>query len=185
MRISKAVFVLAGVLLLASPSWAEKQKGAGKSKTRPIEMQLQIFGQMKYSLDGVELHGYKELEDLIDPLEDPMASYSLKNAKNEEAFSWPVMLLGGTAEIVALVDGLSRYNNWKNTGAVQDYTFDWAVFLGGATFVAIGAIVQGQAQVDKFNAVKRYNQVVRGEDKVSLFYSPEKKQLSLTWAAHF
>jgi hypothetical protein len=148
-------------------------------------MQLQLGGRMKYSLGGVELHGYKPFEDIISPLNDHMATYSLNTAKDEDAISWPLILGGLAVETVGIVDGVTRYCNWRNTGVNQDYTFTWITVLGGGAIDFIGVIVQGQAQVDKFNAVKRYNAVARGEDKVSLFYSPEHKQLELGWSGRF
>ncbi len=187
LKFKKRVVLLCAVLGMASPVAAKSPAGnvPEGQKFVPIEMQLQIFGKMKYSVSGVELHGYKPFEDIINPLNDSMASYSLKNARSEDAASWAFLLAGFTAEVVGVVDAISRYDVSQNTGAKQDYTVDWVIGGGGILLNGLGALLQGQAQVDKFNAVQRYNHVVRGEDKVSLLFSPEKKRLELNFAERF
>jgi hypothetical protein len=176
---------LAVMLVFPSGSWARGEMAGSNSYRRVIDAQLQITGRVKYSMDGVELHGYKSFEDLIDPVNDSMATYSLKTAKSEDAVSWVLMLTGLTAEVVGVVDAVNRADAYGKTGITQDYTADWIIGGGGLLLNGLGQIFQGQAQVDKFNAVKRYNQVIRSEDKISFLYSPERKGLGLAFAGSF
>jgi hypothetical protein len=175
--------MMALTLSLAQPCAAAD--GKGKQARKPIDAQLQMFGQMKYTLDGMDLNGYANLKPLVEDLGDAHASRFLKAAQDRDAIALPLILGGSALEVLGIVDGLLRYQEYRDTGERQEYAIFWGCFLGGAAVTLIGALVEDQARVDKFNAVKRYNAVVRGEAEISLMLQPRDEGLTLGLARRF
>jgi len=184
------IFRMAGVFLigwgsLVVPSVAAESAVGKKAGHKPIDLQLQVGGRVQYSYDGMELKEYKPFEEVIFGLNDPHATRFLKSAAADNAVSWPLIIGGGLLDVAACVDFVVRYRDYRETGNTQNYTLSWSLLGAGLTAGVIGYFIQEDAQVNKFNAVKRYNAVVRGEAEVSMIYLPERKALGLGLVQRF
>lgn len=186
MKLGKCRWILALILGMAGSTVAlAEEKEEVVAKRKPIDAQLQMFGLMKYSYDGMDLNGYDNLRPLIEGLGDIHASRFLKAAQDRDAIALPLIIGGSALEIIGIVDGLARYQEYRATGEEQDYGLFWGFFGGGLVVTVIGALVEDQARVDKFNAIKRYNAVVRGEAEISVMFRPTDGGVSLGLAKRF
>lgn len=140
-----------------------------------MHMDLGLFGilgsSMNYNLRGEKLNSYDDFKKVIYPLKDEEASEQIRQA--EEAH-FGAMLLYGTGVLtgidIALVFQPAPFLHidWLDrivTGAVV------AQF-----FIGAGALFDNNAEGHKFNAVQRYNRLIRRETDDRLDFTPR-----VTW----
>jgi len=149
---------------LLSAAWgapADPKKGPGP---RPIEMRMGLSplgSSLGYFQDGKDANHYRDLRAILEPLGDAPTLKLLREAEDADKWSWGLIVSGAALGIVTAltleptqvlgVDPLDR----AATGGF------WAQFL-----MVPGALFRFDAEGRKFNAVQRYNALVRKE-KVS------------------
>jgi hypothetical protein len=155
--------LLAPILSRAQTNILSNPKGL------PIETHMDLGflgvfgGPVEYSLGGRKLTSYREFKDLIYPLRDAEASDGIRVAEQMDFVSW--VIYGGsiaTGVDVALV--------FKPVPVFNDDALDRALTGLFVAQVGIGfwSLFNTSAEARKFNAVQRYNKLLRGK-KVSEF----------------
>jgi hypothetical protein len=125
-------------------------------------MNTGLFGllgsSVDYSLKGRKLERYEDFKELIYPLRDEEASRLIRDSQDKD-FIAQLFYGGGVAAgvDVALV--------FKPVPLLNNDFFDRVAtgYFTAQILWGVGLIFQTNAESDKFNAVQRYNQRVRGE----------------------
>ena len=147
------LFILAGTGF-ASSLWADDIQW----KKTPIQTRWSFWDGMEYSLNGEKLSGTSSLEDAIFPLNDPESTRLLKNS---ETTGW----IGGIGwTLGTLTAGWGAGNLLFNDSPSTNSTHV-AFLLTGLGVDLIASLWGLDSQSSKYNAVERYNRVVRGEDQ--------------------
>ncbi|HUO58869.1 MAG TPA: hypothetical protein VMV05_11900 [bacterium] len=151
---------------------AAQEPDAAKRTPIQTKMTMGLFGilgaDMEYSINGKKLENFRDFKAVIYPLGDPEAARMIHESEEAELAFW-LFLVGGVAAGVDValtfkpvpfvnVDWIDRIA----TGSV-------AVQISMVPNVIIGAI----GSSDKYNAVQRYNSLVRGDSKTSLAPTPQ------------
>jgi len=169
-------FLLSVLLLFclsADGAWAQPAPLSNPKKL-PIETHLDLGllglfgGSMEYSLDGRKIESYGDFKNLIYPLRDAEASNLIRSAEQADLVSW--VIYGGSIAVgidVALV--------FKPVPVFNDDALDR---ISTGLFVAqigigIWNIFATNAEARKFNAVQRYNKVLKNKISASLELSTE------------
>ena len=148
-----------------------KDTNAGKGAPIQTKMTMGLFGilgaNMEYSYNGKKLENYRDFQNVIYPLGDAESARMIHEAEEAE-FVWWMLLVTGVA---AGVDVALAYK------PVPFLNVDWIDRISTGTvaiqiFLAPGIIIGAIGASDKFNAVQRYNSLVRGEEKKALSFSP-------------
>lgn len=147
-------------------------------KDQPIEtkMDLGLFGLigggMKYTLGGKPIDRNEDFRSLIYPLHDTEASDLIRGAQDAHLVAWMFYVSGvGAGVDFALTFKPDPFLgvNWFDriaTGVVAAQFF-WAV----------GALFDGDAAGQKFNAVQRYNHLLSGQEDAFLGFKPQVCQV--------
>jgi hypothetical protein len=141
---------------------------------QPIEtkMDLGFFGllggSMNYTVGGKPISRYEDFKALIYPLRDPEASDLIREAGEAHLTAW--MFYGaGTAT------GIDAALFFKPAPLLNINWFD-RIATGVVTaeiFWGIGALFDNNAEGRKYNAIQRYNQLLRKEKESFLDLKPE------------
>ena len=140
-------------------------------QTIETKMNLGLFGLlgggMDYSIGGKPIRRFEDFEDLIYPIHDVEATDLLREAKDDHLIAW--MFYG--SGVAAGVDFALAFKpdpllgvNWFDRIATG--------FVAAEFFWSAGAIFDGDAAARQFNAVQRYNHVLRGKDGAFLGFTP-------------
>jgi hypothetical protein len=146
---------------LLSTAWGAPAPPDRKPGPRPIEMRMGLSplgSSLGYFLDGKDVNHYRDLKAIMGPLEDAPTLKLLREAEDADQWSWGLIVSGAALGVVTAltleptkvlgVDVLDR----AATGGF------WAQFL-----MVPGALFRFDAEGRKFNAVQRYNALVRKE----------------------
>jgi hypothetical protein len=136
------------------------------------KMDLGLFGllggSMEYSLNGKKITHYQDFKNLIYSLHDEEASRFIHDAEEEDFLAWMIDLAGVAA-------GTDMALFFKPTPFLHDDFIDriGTGLLVSQFFVATGAIFEINAEGRKYNAVQRYNQLVRAPRQSFLGLHPQ------------
>lgn len=156
--------ILLGTVLLvmwaaAGPVTAETNKVP--KDLQPLQMNLR-WGNVRYSLGEEKMNSYKVLQPYLDRLGDAETSDLIVKARKSEKGSRFFGFLG----LVGVGWGLSTLW-WGEDKQWKDPEVSWPLFSGLALGL-IGNVMHSGAETRKFDAVQRFNSIVRGERQVSL-----------------
>ena len=179
------------ILMALSFCWGSQVFAQGVPAPEPekkvvlplIDEQLTLERNMKYSFDGREIRDFTSLENIIFPLKDPRCTELLKASKDRATAGLVFLVAGGVAEAGGVLIWSQNYSA-SGYSFGQDYG-SWGLFLAGGILDVVGVILQSQAEVDKFNAVKRYNSIIRNEEEFSFLYDPHYQGTELVLTQRF
>jgi hypothetical protein len=145
-----------------------------ETKPQPFEtrMDLGLFGLldggMRYSLGGKPISRYEDFKSLIYAKNDTEASDLIREAHEAHFVAW-MLYVAGAATGVDI--GLS----FKPAPVLHIDWFDRIAtgVVAGQVFWAVGAIFDTNAEGRKYNAVQRYNQLLRDRNQSFLGFSPQ------------
>jgi len=157
-RRRKTAVLFLFILALAAAPLKLQADGDIQWKKSPIRTHWSFWTGMEYSLQGIRLSDNPSFEDAIFPLEDPESTRLLKDSES----------LGAVAGIGSALGSLGI--GWGGFHLLFDdhpssHGTSVAILLTGAGLDLIGSLLFDGSQSAKFNAVERYNQLVRGEDQ--------------------
>ncbi len=172
-HIFKAIFfILFGLsaprLVFSDPSSAFFPEGV------PIESKVDlglfglIGGGMKYTIDGRSIDRYEDFQSLIYPLHDTEASDLLREAQAAHFVALMFFVSGvGAGVDFALVFKPDPFLgvNWFDRIATG--------FVAAQFFWGVGALFDGDAAGRKFNAVQRYNHLLKEKEDAFLGFTPQ------------
>lgn len=126
-----------------------------------------LGGSMRYSMDGVKITRDEDFKKIIFAIHDEEASRAIHEAEDDH-------FVAGMFYVGGLASGADMALFFKPTPFVN---VDWIDRIATGLvvlqfFMAVGALFDTNAEGHKYNAVQRYNQVVRKEEAVSLGSSP-------------
>jgi len=151
---------------------------------KPIETKIDLGlfgllgGSMQYSLNGKKLERYEDFKALIYPLRDKETSDMIRAAEQKNFVAWMFYVTG----VASGVDFALAFK------PVPFVNVDWIDRIASGAVAAeivigIGLIFDQSADGEKYNAVQRYNHLVRGEAGCAWTFSPrlyaENKGLGL------
>jgi len=154
------------VLTAAFPHFLQ----AASPAPAPIEMRMglgPLGSSLGYSLRGKDVNHYRTLLEIMGPLGDEATLRLLREAEDADRWSWGLLISGAVLGVVtALAIEPTPVLGWEPldraaTGAA------FAQFL-----VLPGTLFRFDAEGRKFNAVQRYNSLVRKEKLSSLDLGP-------------
>jgi|GEM_PF-5829780 len=164
-----------------SQAWAARKKQAPTVSTPTstptpslIDMQMEA-GRVHYQFEGQGLYFDKDFQRVVDPLGDPEATRLLDQSRKLRSLHW-YFGVPGTVSMIAALTGPDNVRIWRE-GRGNDWRM--GAFLGGAVLVAVSGVMEGRAYDCRFNAVQRYNRVVRGETKVTLSLPSGERPVSV------
>lgn len=156
--------VLLVFLILSSPVLADSSFPAD----RPIDtrMDLGLFGLLggglEYSVQGRPIRRYEDFKSLLYPLRDREASDLLRESESSHTAAW---LLYGAGTAVG-IDVAISFKPVPLLGV--DWLDRTATGLAAAQFFwALGILFDSNAEARKFNAVQRYNHLLRKDEDLS------------------
>jgi len=158
--VKRTLIVAMAALLCSGPVSAAKTKKVPKD-LKPVEMRLQ-WGSVRYSVDGGKMNSYKTLCPYLERLGDREVSDLIGKSRRRDRGA---NLLGGVGG-GAVVWGLCSLW-WGEDKEWNDAEIKWPI-VAGAVLGAIGSAIRTSADSKRFDAVQRFNSVVRGEQKLSL-----------------
>ena len=129
--------------------------------THLISAETGLF-DIRFSLNGQEIVSEKDLENIIASADDEESLQDLKNAENRSSLGW-ILTGGGSSMLV--VGSLASWNN-NNTVLFN------ILVLGGLATDVIGGILFRESQMEKLDAVDRYNQIIRQDNGITFLNSP-------------
>ncbi len=157
---NRALTIVLAISLCAAPLHAAKAKKVPKD-LKPVEMKLK-YGSVKYSVDGGKMNSYKTLCPYIDRLGDTEASSLIAQARRRDRTSNVFGFLGGVGIVWgACALWIGDDKEWN------DPEVEWPI-ITGLVLGAVSGAVRSSAETRRFDAVQRFNAVVRGEQKISL-----------------
>ena len=153
MNNQKTVFFAALLVMALSGAVGAKEIQWKKS---PIQTHWSFWG-MDYRLADQKLDGFQDFADALEPLQDAQANQLL--ARSEDSALW-----GGAGRIAGtLAAGWGGAHLFFDDSA-STHGAHVAVLLSGLGVDLLAALFLEDSQKAKYNAVQRYNEVVRGED---------------------
>ena len=129
--------------------------------TNLIKAESDFFG-VRFSLNGQEINGDQELEKIIASADDEKAVQYLKESADHRSLGW--ILIGSGSGLMVV----GAFSNWNNSNTVL---FNVLV-LGGLATDMLGGMLYREAQMEQFNAVDRYNQIIRQDNGLSFLNLP-------------
>ncbi len=141
-------------------------------QTIDTRMDLGLFGVlgggMNYSVGGTRLSRYEDFKGLIYPLRDEEASNLIRDAEE-----WHF-----AASILYVTGGVVGADVALNFKPVPFLGVDWfdrvsTAVVVGEFFWGAGALLDNGAEGRKYNAVQRYNQLLRKQDQAFLDLKPQ------------
>jgi len=170
-------FLLSAIFLLSSLSvnLAHAQSAPlSNPKNLPIETHLNLGflslfgGTMEYSLNGRRITSYQDFKHLIYPLGDAEASNEIRVAEQMDFVSW--VIYGGSIVVGADVALFFKPVPFVNDDGLNRIATGFFVAQLG---IGVWSLCNASAEARKFNAVQRYNKVLRKKTTASFELSPE------------
>lgn len=168
------IFILP-VLVASSLLWAQSPVQASPfptGKSIDSRMDYGLFdllgGGINYSIDGKPISRYEDFKSLIYPLRDKEASDLIRESEEMHSAAWVLYVSGGLTSVdVALA--------FKPVPLIGVDWFDRITtgVVAGEIFWGIGALLDGNADSRKYNAVQRYNHLVQKKDDAFWGLRPE------------
>lgn len=155
----KALVLVMLVLGCSGPAWAAKAKKVPKD-LQPIGMKLK-WGMVRYSLEEGKTIGGRDLRNTLRNLGDAETTLLIDQAWRRDKAANAFGALGG----VGVVWGACALW-WGHDKQWNDPEISWPI-ITGVVLGAIGNAIRSTADSKRFEAVQRYNSVVRGERKIS------------------
>ena len=151
-------------------AWAEPNS----SVLAPIETKMNLGflgvlgGSMEYSLGGERISRYEDFKKLIYPLHDMEASDMIRESETDH---FAAMVLYTTGLAAGLDLALVYHPN-------PLFRVDWldrivTGLIGVQVFTGLGSLFDANAEGHKYNAVQRYNQLIREPKSVYLDLTPQ------------
>jgi hypothetical protein len=135
--------------------------------THLISAETGLF-DIRFSLNGQEIASEKDLENIIASADDELALQDLKDAENRSSLGW---ILTGSGSSMLVVGALASWNN--NNGVLFN-----VLALGGLVTDLVGGVLFRESQMEKLDAVDRYNQIIRQDNGISLLNLPNTSGLA-------
>ncbi len=135
--------------------------------THLISAETGLF-DIRFSLNGQEIASEKDLEKIIASADDEKALQDLKAAEDRSSLGW---ILTGSGSGMLVVGALASWNN--NNGVLFN-----VLALGGLATDLIGGVLFRESQMEKMDAVDRYNQLVRQDNGLSFLNLPNAPGLA-------
>jgi hypothetical protein len=132
------------------------QAGEIKWQKSPIQTHW-AFGGMEYSLAGQKLGNFQDFADTLEPINDPRANRLLADSQNNALIGTIGSLVGSLG--IGWGGGNLLFNDSPSLRSAHV-----AVLLTGVGIDLLAALFLDDSRAQKYNAVQRYNEVVRGED---------------------
>jgi hypothetical protein len=152
---------MATLLMMVSPLSAVPKAKKVPRDLKPIVMKLK-WGAVRYSVDGGKMNSFKTLGPYIDRLGDTEASALIAKARKRDRVSNVFGLLSAAGIVWgACALWIGEDKEWN------DPEVEWP-FIAGLSFGAVSGAVRASSESCRFDAVQRFNAVVRGEQKLSL-----------------
>jgi hypothetical protein len=134
----------------------------------PIETQADLGfmailgGDMQYSLQGQRIVRYQDFKNLIYPLHDSQASNMIRDAEATDLISWIILStgVGAAIDIAVFYKPPVVFNSDIPDRAVEAIVLSQ---IGLGAFAIVHNIAEGR----KFNAVQRYNHLLKDTPKES------------------
>ncbi len=128
-----------------------------------------LGGDMEYSLNGQKIVRYQDFKSLIYLLHDPEASNLIRQAEATDLISWIVLATGISASIdIAIFYKPPVVFNSDIADRVTEAIV--TAQIGFGAFAIIHNIAEGR----KFNAIQRYNHLIRKQrEESSIELSPK------------
>ena len=126
-----------------------------------------VGGGMDYTLGGKPLRRFEDFEKLIYPLQDEEATQLLHDAKESRFAAWMCYVSGGILTVdVAL--------SFKPVALLGVDWFDRAAtgVAAGEVLWGLGALLDSAGDARQYNAVQRYNRLLRGNGQTFLGLEP-------------
>ena len=122
-----------------------------------------LGGDMEYSLNGQKVVRYQDFKRLVYPLRDPESSNLIRQAEATDLISWIVLVTGisASADIAIFYKPSVVFNS-----DIADRVTEAIVTaqIGFGAFAIIHNIAEGR----KFNAIQRYNHLIRKQYEESM-----------------
>jgi hypothetical protein len=152
----KKIGCFVALVLSLSPLTSRVQAGEIKWQKSPIETHWSFWG-MDYTLAGQKLENFNDLSDVLEPQNDPEITRLLSDAREK----------GSVGEIGRLVGTLGV--GWGGgsllfNDSASSHSAHVAVLLSGVGLDFLASLFLDDSRAEKYNAVQRYNALVRGED---------------------
>jgi hypothetical protein len=183
MKLIFALIMFSSQILAAPMAWAEPEQKPEKLTGMPIDMDMDFWKTLHFSVGGYQLNGDKELGEVIYPLNDKVATERLKSVGGQETLCLVFLITAigmYTGAVADLSSKLKDSGALNYTGESANYTGDYFLFGGGLASTVLALLFRNMADVNRFEAVQRYNRIVRNETRISFRYSPENKMLGLS-----
>ncbi len=121
-----------------------------------------LGGDMQYHLNGQEIIRYQDFKGLIYPLRDPEASQLIRDAEETDLIASLVLVAD-----VALSADIALF--YKPTVIFNSDLPDRIItgFLTAQIGLGVFFVVHNMAEARKYNAVQRYNRLLKGLSKES------------------
>ncbi len=170
-------FLLSAVLLfscLSADRASAQTSPLSNPKGLPIETHLNLGflslfgGTMEYSLDERKITSYQDFKNLIYPLRDAEASNEIRVAEQMDFVSW--VIYGGSLAVGADVALFFKPVPFLNDDGLDRVATGLFVAQLG---IGVWSLCNASAEARKFNAVQRYNKVLKNKTSASLELTPE------------
>jgi hypothetical protein len=161
-------FLLPKALAKTKPS---KAPSSTQKHVFETKIDLGLFGLlgggMNYSLNGKKIIHYRDFNEIINSLHDEESTKLIRESESADLASWILLMTG----IPVGIDVALAFKPVPLLG------IDWTDristgFVAAQAFIALGAIFETNAASLKYNAVQRYNHLVRGEEIGNLSVTP-------------
>jgi hypothetical protein len=123
---------------------------------------------IRLTLNGQEIASERDLENIIASADDEEALQDLKDSENRSSLGW---ILTGSGSGMLVVGALASWNN-NNTLLFN------VLALGGLVTDLVGGVIFRESQMEKLDAVDRYNQIIRQDNGLSLLNLPNAPGLA-------
>ena len=162
------------LFVLAPPVFAEREVPESPfTAGSPIEtrMDFGVFGLlgggMRYRVDGRPISRYEDFQCLILPLRDEEATRLLNESQECHFAAWILYVSGGAV-------GVDVGVSFKPMVLLGVDWFDRIAtgLTAAEVFWTVGALLDGSGEARKFNAVQRYNQLLKEKDQAFLELGP-------------
>lgn len=161
-------FVFTGHLQAETPSIPNDSRSPIETKADLGFMAI-LGGDMQYEFNRQKIIRYSDFKSLIYPLRDPEASHLIRQAEATDLISWIVLAagLGASIDVAAFYKPPVVFNS-----DIADRVAEAVVTaqIGFGAFAIIHNIAEGR----KYNAVQRYNHLIRKQaEESSLELNPK------------
>jgi hypothetical protein len=127
-----------------------------KWQKSPIQTHWSFWG-MDYTLAGEKLNSFQDFSDALEPQNDPEINRLLADSREKNSLGEIGRLVGTLGVGWGGVNLL--FNNSSSTRSTHV-----TVLLSGVGLDLLASLFMDDSRTEKYNAVQRYNALVRGED---------------------